>query len=141
MANPSIERSVNSPHRIPPEASSVALGRQPQATDDVHYTTSPFEAPRDSERPNVPGAPVDPADKRGLVSRTAGTVMLLLSAVLAVAGVILTAMMHVHLSIPIFLVAAGLVYAGRRFVRSSAEKVNAPRDADPGRRRQPDFDD
>lgn len=114
--------------------------RQPRADDDVHYTTSPFATPGD--RPLSAGEPIDPADKRGLVSRTAGVVVLGLSAVFAVAALVLTATIHIHLAIPLALLAAGLVYVGRRMLRQSSHTVSdEPADADPGRRRAPDMDD
>lgn len=102
---------------------------------------SPFEAPRDSAHHDVPGSPINPADKRGLFSRTAGTAIFFLSAVLFAAAVVLTALAHVHISIPMFLLAAGLVYVGRRLVRGSAKNVTEPVSADPGRQREPDVDD
>jgi len=137
MANQSVNKSTN---REPWPQRSVALGHQPQPDEEVHYTTSPFEAPHDARR-DVAGRPINPADKRGLFSRSAGTAILILSAVLGAVGVVLTALMHVHISIPLFLVAAGLVFLGRKMVRTSGEKVTQPINRDPQRRREPDFDD
>lgn len=140
MANPSLSDLSRATPRTAPKP-EAALGRQPQPDDDVNYTTSPFEAPRDSERPDVPGAPIDPRDRRGLFTRSAGTAVLVLAAILGAVGVVLTALVQLQISIPLFILAAGLVYVGRRMVRTSAEDVTQPRDRDPGRRRQPDFDD
>lgn len=150
MAHPSFTNTADPRHPrgpFPNGASNeppapAAPRRQPQADDDVHYTTSPFEAPRSNARPNEPGAPIDPTDKRGLVSRTAGSFVLILSALFGAAAVILTALMHVHISIPLFLLAGGLVYVGRRLLRGSAEQTTEqPVDSDPGRRREPDLGD
>lgn len=119
--------------------SFTAPRRQPRANDDVHYTTSPFEKPRDAADRRAEA--IDPEEKRGLVSRAAGTMLLIGAALFGVAAVVLTVLMQVYISVPLFLVALGLFYAGRGSLRDSAERIHDPVDADPGRNRQPDISD
>jgi hypothetical protein len=129
--------SIDEPHR---ERSADAPRRQPRAGDDVHYTTSPFETPRSEHDRSA--TPVAPTEKRGLVSRAAGTVLLASGGVVGVAAVVLTLLMQVYISVPLFLVAFGLFYAGRGSLRDSAEQATEPGSSeDHGRRREPDIDD
>lgn len=126
-------------HDLEEESIPPSERRQPRADDDVHYTTSPFRAPRPVG--GKLGTPIDPQEKRGFLSRAAGTSLLAASAVCAAAALVLTVLMQVYISVPLFVIAGALFYAGRGSLRESSNKVTEPVNSDPGRRREPDVDD
>lgn len=121
------------------DSAPPSMRRQPRADDHVHYTTSPFQAPRPVG--GQLGVPIDPHEKRGFLSRAAGTWLLATSAVVAAAALVLTVLMQVYIAVPLFLIAGALFYSGKGSLRESSYEATEPVHSDPGRRREPDVDD